>query len=83
MDKVKADVIEEFKDMQSFFDLLGPQYSEGFEDFRKQAIVLFLDVEFSYVQIYTTILMTPRRDDEVVDIKDGDEDTSKKAIAPR
>ena len=83
MDKAKADVIEEFKDMQSFFDLLGPQYSEGFEDFKKQAVVLFPNGEFSSVQIYTTIPMTPRRDDEVVEIKDRDEDTSKKAIAPR
>jgi len=63
--------------------LLGPQYNEGFEHFSKQAIVLFPNVEFSFVQIYTTIPMTPRRDDEVVHIKDGDEDTSKKAIAPR
>nr|POE57392.1 hypothetical protein CFP56_05992 [Quercus suber] len=57
VDKAKANVVKEFKDLQSFFDLLGSQYSEGFKDFKK--------------------------DDEVVDIEDGDEDMSEKAIAPR
>lgn len=34
-DKAKAVAIEEYKDLKPFFNLLGSQYSEGFEDFRK------------------------------------------------
>lgn len=41
MDKAKADAIKEYKDSHPFFNLLGSQYGEGFEDFRKQAAVLF------------------------------------------
>lgn len=73
MAKAKANVVEEFKDSQPFFDLLGSQYSEGFEDIRKQAVLLFFGVDFSSVQIDTTILMTSRGDDEVVDIEDGED----------
>ena len=47
IDKFKADAVEEFKDSQIFVDLLGSQYGEGFEDFRKQAIGLFQDMDFS------------------------------------
>ena len=55
-----------------FFDLLGSQYSEGFKDFRKQNVLLFSSVDFSSVQI-DTIPMTSRWDDEVVEIKDGED----------
>ena len=41
IDKAKANAVEEYKDLQPFFNLLGSQYGEGFEDFRKQAIALF------------------------------------------
>lgn len=49
IDKSKADAVEEFKDSQPFVNLLGSQYSEGFENFRKQAVVLFPDVDFLFV----------------------------------
>lgn len=35
LDKAKVDAVEEHKDSQSFFNLLGSQYGEGFKDFRK------------------------------------------------
>lgn len=38
IDKFKVDAVKEFKDSQPFVDLLGSQYGEGFEDFRKQAV---------------------------------------------
>ena len=71
VDKARANALEEFKDSQLFFDLLGSQYSEGFKNFRRQAVLLFSSVDFSSVQIDTMIPMTSRWDDEVVDIKDG------------
>ena len=78
-------ILTEFKDSQPFFNLLGSQYGEGFEDFCKQAIILFPGVDFSFVQIDITIPMTPRRDDEVVDIEDGEDEEvfGGKALTPR
>ena len=49
VDKAKANALEEFKDSQLFFDLLGSQYSEGFKDFWRQAVLLFSSVDFSSV----------------------------------
>lgn len=49
VEKAKVDSVNEFKDSQPFFDLLGSQYGEGFEDFWKQTVVLFLDLDFSSV----------------------------------
>ena len=46
IDKVKADAVEEYKDSQPFFNLLGSQYGEGFEDFQKQAVTLFPNMDF-------------------------------------
>lgn len=59
MDKAKAEAFEEYKDLQLFFNLLWSQYDEGFKDFKKQSIVLFPNVDFSFVQIDTTVPMTP------------------------
>ena len=55
--------------------MLGFQYGEGFKDFRKQATVLFPDVDFSSVQIDATVPINPKADDKVDDIKDDDDDT--------
>ena len=60
IERAKADAVKRYKDSQDFFDLLGSQYGEGFKDFYKQTTILFLDVDFSSVQINTTIPMTPR-----------------------
>ena len=49
IDKVKADVVEEYKDSQPFFNLLRSQYGEGFKDFWKKAITLFPNMDFSPV----------------------------------
>ena len=38
MNRAKANTAEEYEDLQPFFNLLGSQYGEGFEDFKKQAI---------------------------------------------
>ena len=83
MDKAKADAIKEYKDSHPFFNLLGSQYGEGFEDFRKQAVVLFPNVDISSVQIKLTVPSTPRVDDEVVDVKDRDEDAPEHVMAPQ
>nr|POE71697.1 hypothetical protein CFP56_48600 [Quercus suber] len=85
VDKAKANAIEEFKDSQPFFDLIGSQYGEDFEDFCKQAVLLFPSVDFSSVQIDTMIPMTPKGDDEVIDIENGEDEEmfGGKALAPR
>lgn len=41
VDKAKANIVEVFKDSQPYFDELEGQYKERFEDFRKQAILIF------------------------------------------
>ena len=37
---------------------MGGYYGDGFEDFCKQAILIFLDLDFSQIQIKLTILTT-------------------------
>lgn len=74
IEMAKANAFEGYKDSQDFFDLLGSQYGECFEDFHKQATVLFPDVDFSSVQIDISVPMTPKADDEVDDIEDEDRD---------
>lgn len=80
MDKAKADAIEEYKNSHPFFNLLGSQYGEGFEDFRKQAAICFLNV-ISSIQSELTIPLTPRMVDEAVVVKDEDEDAPEHAMA--
>ena len=49
MNRAKANAAEEYEDSQPFFNLLGSQYGEGFEDFRKQAVAIFPNVDLSFV----------------------------------
>ena len=58
MDQVKADTIVEFQMSQPYFDELGVQYGNDFEDFHKQATLLFPGVDMSQVQINFSIPMT-------------------------
>lgn len=83
IDKAKANAVEEYKDLQPFFNLLGSQYGEGFEDFRKQAVALFPNVDFSLIQIELTIPSTSRPDDEVVEVDDGEGDILEKVVASK
>ena len=83
IDKVKADVVEEYKDSQPFFNLLVSQYGEGFEDFRKQVVALFPNVDFSPVQIELTIPLTSRPNDEVVEVDVEEGDILENVIAPQ
>lgn len=59
VDKVKDEAIVEFQTSQAYFDEIGIQYGNDFEDFHKQAILLFPSMDFSQVQINTSIPMTP------------------------
>ena len=72
--------MEEFKDSQPFFNLLGAQYGEGFEDFRQQVILLYPDLDFSFIQIDASIPMTPYRGDRVVDVEDDTDDAAEGVI---
>ena len=74
VDKAKADAMEEFKNSQPFFNELGVQYSEGFEGFRKQTVLLFPGLDFSSIQIDTTIPITPGGGDGPIDVEDKEAD---------
>lgn len=58
VDEVKDEAITEFQTSQAYFDEIGIQYGNDFEDFHKQAILLFPGMDFSQVQIDTSIPMT-------------------------
>ncbi|KAK9983150.1 hypothetical protein SO802_032675 [Lithocarpus litseifolius] len=51
MDKVKEKAIEEFQVPQPYFNKMGGYYGDGFKDFRKQAIHMFPNLDFSQIQI--------------------------------
>ena len=74
VDKAKADAMEEFKNSQPFFNELGVQYSEGFEGFCKQTVLLFPGLDFSSIQIDTTIPITPGGGDRAIDVEDKEAD---------
>ena len=67
MDKVNEEAVEEFRVSQPYFNEMGDYYEDGFEDFRKQAILMFLDLDFSQIQIRliasTTLAAKPIPDD--------------------
>ena len=71
VDKVKDEAIAEFQTSQAYIDEIGIQYGNDFEDFHKQAILLFPGMDFSQVQINTLIPMTPVGGD-VLDEEEAD-----------
>ena len=48
---------------QAYFNEMGVQYGDDFEDFLKQAMLLFLGLDFSQIQINTSVPMTSVGDD--------------------
>lgn len=74
VDKVKVDAIQEFKDSQPYFDELGGQYDEGFEDFCKQAVFLFPSLDFSQIHIDTIVPMSLGGGDVIIEIDDDGAD---------
>lgn len=81
LDRAKADVVEEYKDLQPFFNLLGSQYDEGFEDFRKQVVAFFPNMNFSSIQIKLTVPPILKSNDEVVKV-DVEGDTPENTVTP-
>ena len=63
MDKIRDEAVTELQTSQAYFNEIGVQYGDSFEDFRKQAILLFLGLDFSQIQINTSVPMTPAGDD--------------------
>ena len=53
----------ELKTFQAYFNEMGVQYGDDFEDFLKQAMLLFLGLDFSQIQINTLVPMTFAGDD--------------------
>lgn len=49
MDKVKEEAIEEFQVFQPYFNEMGGYYGDDFEDFQKQAVLLFPNLDFSQI----------------------------------
>ena len=58
MDKIRDEAVTELQMSQAYFNEMGVQYGDSFDDFRKQAILLFLGLDFSQIQIKTLVLMT-------------------------
>ena len=79
VNKAKADAVVEYKDFQPYFDELGDQYGEGFEDFYKLAVASFTSLDFAQIQIDTTISMTVRGGDVIVEVDDDGVDRQVKA----
>nr|POE61313.1 hypothetical protein CFP56_51615 [Quercus suber] len=73
MDKVKEEAIEEFQVSQPYFNEVGGYYRDGFEDFRKQDVLLFLDLNFSQIQIRLNASMTPATEPILNDVETDDE----------
>lgn len=59
MDKVNEEAIQEFQVSQPYFNEIGGYYGDNFEDFRKQAVLLFPDLDFSQIQIKLNAPTTP------------------------
>ena len=59
VDKVGDEAVIELQTSQAYCNEMGIQYGDDFEDFRKQAILLFLGLDFSQIQINTSVPMTP------------------------
>ena len=51
MDKIKEKAIKEFRVSQPYFNEMGDYYGDDFEDFYKQVVLMFLDLDFSQIQI--------------------------------
>ena len=47
VDKVREEAVIEFQTSQIYFDKMGVQYGDGFEDFHKQAVLLLPSLDFS------------------------------------
>ena len=80
VDKVGDEAVIELQTSQAYCNEMGIQYGDDFEDFRKQAILLFLGLDFSQIQINTSVPMTPVGDhvpnEEETDLEEA------KAIGP-
>ncbi|KAK9988581.1 hypothetical protein SO802_028820 [Lithocarpus litseifolius] len=59
MEKVKEKAIKEYQVSQPYFDEMGGYYGDKFEDFHKQAILMFPDLDFSLTQIKLIAPTTP------------------------
>ena len=58
MDKVKEKAIKEYQVSQPYINEMRGYYAEGFEDFLKQAVLMFPDLGFSQIQINLIAPMT-------------------------
>lgn len=57
---------------QPYFNEIGGYYGDSFEDFCKQAILMFLDLDFSqiYIKVTTPMTLATEPNLDVVDIDD-------------
>ena len=76
MDKIRDEAITELQTSQAYFNEMGVQYGDSFEDFRKQAILWFFGLDFSQIQINTSVPITPAGYDvpneEETDLKEAE-----------
>ena len=79
VDKAKDDALAEYKYFQPQFNELSDQYGEGFEDFCKLPVASFPALDFSEIQIDTTVPMTACGGDMIVEVDDDGADGQVKA----
>nr|POE55926.1 hypothetical protein CFP56_45141 [Quercus suber] len=54
MDKVKEEAIEEYQMPQPYFNQNGGYYGDGFKDFHKQVVLMFLNLDISQIHFKLT-----------------------------
>lgn len=73
MEKVREEAIEEYQGSQLYFNEIRGYYGDGFEDFHKQVVLMFLDLDFSQIQIRLTALTTPAAETIPNDVETNEE----------
>lgn len=67
MDKAKASTVAVFQISQPFFDECEVYYSDGFDDYLKQVVAIYPDLDLPQVSIDNTIPLTPGGSNAVTD----------------
>ena len=73
IEKVKEETVEEYQVSQPYFNEIGGYYRNKFEVFRKQAVLMFPNLNFSQIQIKLIALTTPATEPTPDDVETDEE----------
>lgn len=73
IEKVKEETVEEYQVSQPYFNEIGGYYGNKFEVFRKQAVLMFPNLNFSQIQIKLIALTTPATEPTPDDVETDEE----------